>query len=375
MICDIFAEKICQTMGEHVDADSKLLTVHTPTPLPRARPCHHHRKIIIMVRKLKHHEQKLLKKVDFLAVRAPGHPETTPDPRAVEAGCKHTRDQGPPQIPHTAPGGLPQVSPPAPSLSTTHLPRYNKLCGALRSYAHRLSMLPAQDPFRAQMEGQLLSKLYDIGVLTSQAKLSDVDNRLTVAAFCRRRLAVFMCMSKMAETVSAVRTLLVHIPPMHTPPRPPSSSNRATSVSAPTQSLIPPFSSQGTSFSLHCTFPLILSRHMEDFVTWVDTSKLKRTVMAYNDEVSPSVTSPISLLTGSSSTTSICCEHSVRCGGFASPSLFGILSPLSEGGLCTEVLHECQHVVILCSSISVFTSVYTILYLLVLSPVLYWYRG
>lgn len=27
------------------------------------------------------------------------------------------------------------------------------------------------------------------------------------------------------------------------------------------------------------------SRHMEDFVTWVDTSKLKRTVARYNDEV------------------------------------------------------------------------------------------
>ena len=54
------------------------------------------------------------------------------------------------------------------------------------------------------MEAQLLSKLYDMGVLNSTAKLSDVENKLTVAAFCRRRLAVFMCMSKMAETVSAV---------------------------------------------------------------------------------------------------------------------------------------------------------------------------
>ncbi len=26
---------------------------------------------------------------------------------------------------------------------------------------------------------------------------------------------------------------------------------------------------------------------MEDFVTWVDTSKLKRTIMSYNDEVGP----------------------------------------------------------------------------------------
>jgi U3 small nucleolar ribonucleoprotein protein IMP3 len=57
------------------------------------------------------------------------------------------------------------------------------------------------------MEGQLLSKLYDVGVLNTSAKLSDVDNKLTVAALCRRRLAVFMCMSKMAETVSAVRVL------------------------------------------------------------------------------------------------------------------------------------------------------------------------
>ena len=57
------------------------------------------------------------------------------------------------------------------------------------------------------MEGQLLSKLYDMGVLNSQAKLSDVDNKLTVAAFCRRRLPVIMVMSKMAETVSAVGDL------------------------------------------------------------------------------------------------------------------------------------------------------------------------
>jgi U3 small nucleolar ribonucleoprotein protein IMP3 len=54
------------------------------------------------------------------------------------------------------------------------------------------------------MEAQLLSKLYDMGVLNTSAKLSDVENKLTVAAFCRRRLAVFMCMSKMSETVSAV---------------------------------------------------------------------------------------------------------------------------------------------------------------------------
>lgn len=28
-----------------------------------------------------------------------------------------------------------------------------------------------------------------------------------------------------------------------------------------------------------------MTRNMEDFVTWVDTSKLKRHIAAYNDEV------------------------------------------------------------------------------------------
>lgn len=83
--------------------------------------------------------------------------------------------------------------------------RYNKLCGSLRAFAHRVAQLPAQDPFRTRMEAQLLAKLYDMGVLNAAAKLSDVENKLTVAAFCRRRLAVIVCMSKMAETVSAVR--------------------------------------------------------------------------------------------------------------------------------------------------------------------------
>jgi U3 small nucleolar ribonucleoprotein protein IMP3 len=30
---------------------------------------------------------------------------------------------------------------------------------------------------------------------------------------------------------------------------------------------------------------MLITRHMEDFVTWVDTSARKRTIMKYNDEV------------------------------------------------------------------------------------------
>jgi U3 small nucleolar ribonucleoprotein protein IMP3 len=120
------------------------------------------------------------------------------------------------------------------------------------------------------MEAQILSKLYDIGVLNSSAKLSDVDNKLTVAAFCRRRLAVFMCMSKMAESVSAVSLLPIHISTVL--------RTQATKFIEQGHVRIGPDTITDPAF--------LVTRHMEDFVTWVDTSKLKRTVMAYNDEVS-----------------------------------------------------------------------------------------
>jgi U3 small nucleolar ribonucleoprotein protein IMP3 len=39
----------------------------------------------------------------------------------------------------------------------------------------------------------------------------------------------------------------------------------------------------GIAFLVYSQFTTV--RHMEDFVTWVDTSKLKRTIMQYNDQV------------------------------------------------------------------------------------------
>lgn len=93
-----------------------------------------------------------------------------------------------------------------------------------------------------------------MGVLNTSAKLSDIENKLTVAAFCRRRLAVFMCMSKMSETVSAA---VKFIEQGHVRVGPDTITDPA----------------------------FLVTRHMEDFVTWVDTSKLKRTIMQYNDEL------------------------------------------------------------------------------------------
>ncbi|KAF9449571.1 alpha-L RNA-binding motif-containing protein [Macrolepiota fuliginosa MF-IS2] len=177
-----------------------------------------------MPRSLSHHEHKLLKKVDFLSWKQ-------------DAGLREIK-----------------------VIRRYHIQnrddyhKYNRLCGSLRQFAHRVALLPAQDPFRARIQAQILSKLYDLGVLNSAAKLSDVENKLTVAAFCRRRLAVFMCMSKMAESVSA-----------------------ATKFIEQGHVRVGPDTITDPAF--------LVTRHMQDFVTWVDSSKLKRTVMQYNDEL------------------------------------------------------------------------------------------
>ncbi|KAJ3932157.1 MAG: hypothetical protein NXY57DRAFT_1004296 [Lentinula lateritia] len=178
-----------------------------------------------MVRKLKYHEQKLLKKVDFLNWKQDANLREVKVMRRY-----HIQNR-----------------------EDYH--KYNTLIGHLRSLAHRVSLLPPQDPFRSRTENQILSKLYDMGVLNSSAKLSDVQNKLTVSAFCRRRLAVVMCAGlKMAETVSAATKFIeqghVRVGP--------------DAITDPAY---------------------LVTRRMEDFVTWVDTSKLKRTIMTYNDEV------------------------------------------------------------------------------------------
>lgn len=149
--------------------------------------------------------------------------------------------------------------------------RYNTLCGSLKAFAHRIALLSPTDPARARFTSSLLSKLYDIGLLNAQAALSDVDNKLSVAAFCRRRLPVVMCMLKMAQTVSAVSlSTLSHSLTL-------SHSFQATRFIEQGHVRVGPHTITDPAF--------LVTRHMQDFVTWVDASKLKRTLLQYNDQL------------------------------------------------------------------------------------------
>ena len=175
------------------------------------------------MRELKFHEKKLLKKVDFLNVSLLISFRIVLSLLPVETRWPPSRNQSHEEVPHTAPRGLPQVRCTPSLLSVIRLTfprsRYNKLCGSIRSYAHRLSLLPSQDPFRARMEAQLLSKLYDMGVLNTTAQLSEIENKLTVAVFCRRRLGVVMHRLKMAESVSAVSAQALFVDLFSSAPR------------------------------------------------------------------------------------------------------------------------------------------------------------
>lgn len=136
-----------------------------------------------MVRKLKHHEQKLLRKVDFNNYKSDNNHRD-----ALVIQKYHIQKP-----------------------SDYHA--YNKLCGSLRSLAHKLATLDPQDPFRRKHEDLLLEKLWDQGILgtggSGKGKLSDIENKVTVSAFCRRRLPVIMQRLGMADHLASATKFVV----------------------------------------------------------------------------------------------------------------------------------------------------------------------
>ncbi|KAI6895852.1 hypothetical protein KC318_g10921 [Hortaea werneckii] len=104
----------------------------------------------------------------------------------------------------------------------------------------------------------LLEKLNDMGLLGigggGKGKLSDVEKKITVSAFCRRRLGVVMTRLRMSETVSAANKFV-----------------EQGHVRVGTEVVTDP--------------AFLVTRNMEDFVTWVDSSKIKRNIMKYRDKL------------------------------------------------------------------------------------------
>ncbi|KAI9812613.1 MAG: Small subunit (SSU) processome component [Pycnora praestabilis] len=181
-----------------------------------------------MVRKLKHHEQKLLRKVDFTTYASDNahHSASVIRRYAIQKPADYTS--------------------------------YNRICGQLRHLAKRLSDLESGDGVRAKVEELMLEKLWSMGILGTggggRGKLSEVERKVGVSAFARRRLGVVMTRLRMADTVQAAIKFI----------------EQGHVRCGPTVITDPAY---------------LVTRNMEDFVTWVDSSRIKRNVLRYRDKL------------------------------------------------------------------------------------------
>ena len=132
--------------------------------------------------------------------------------------------------------------------------KYNRICGLLKSLAHQLAALDPSSSFRLKHENLLLEKLYDMGILSQGTKLSEVERKVGVSRLARRRLGVVMTRLGMADTVQSGARFI-----------------EQGHVRVGTEVVTDP--------------AFLVTRGMEDFVTWVDSSKVKRNIQKYREEL------------------------------------------------------------------------------------------
>lgn len=128
---------------------------------------------------------------------------------------------------------------------------YNKISREIRDIAAKISQVDGKDPFRTEVSAELLEKLYVLGLIPTKWDLENAS-KISASAFCRRRLPVVMVRNKMAQNLTDATTLIEqgHV------------RVGADVVKDPA---------------------FLISRTLEDFVTWVDSSKIRRHVLEYND--------------------------------------------------------------------------------------------
>uniref|UniRef100_A0A1A8ETA3 U3 small nucleolar ribonucleoprotein protein IMP3 n=1 Tax=Nothobranchius korthausae TaxID=1143690 RepID=A0A1A8ETA3_9TELE len=175
-----------------------------------------------MVRKLKHHEQKLLKKVDFI------NWEVDNNLHEVKVLRRYHIEKREDYM------------------------KYNKLSRSIRTLAQKIRDLDEKDGFRAQSTHHLLEKLYSLGIIPTRQNLA-LTEKVTVSSFCRRRLPCIMINLRMAQNL---KMAVGFIQQGHVRVGPDVVTDPA----------------------------FLVTRNMEDFVTWVDSSKIKQHVMNYNEE-------------------------------------------------------------------------------------------
>lgn len=174
------------------------------------------------MRTLKFHEQKLLKKVNFLEWKSTN---TTREQVVSSRFCLKTRDE--------------------------YL-RYNKVVAMIRKLTESLSRLADSDATKRFIGRKLIALLYDTGIIPER-RLADCAT-VGVTALCQRRLPSVMVRRRLVEHLADadkfVRQGHVRV--------------GAREVSDPA---------------------MLVSREMEEYVAWIDGSKIRRKIDEFQDAV------------------------------------------------------------------------------------------
>ena len=174
-----------------------------------------------MVRKLKFHEQKLLKKVDYVNWSSDNNVH---EGKILRKFAIRKRE---------------------------HYSTYNTLARQIRDIAQLIRDLPDKNPNKKKLTQRLLAKLFNMGLIPSIDSLERCDN-ISASSFCRRRLASVLVHEKMCKDIPQAAQFV-----------------EQGHVRVGAELVTDP--------------GFLVTRPMSDLVTWANASKIRKHVESYNN--------------------------------------------------------------------------------------------
>lgn len=117
----------------------------------------------------------------------------------------------------------------------------------------KITELEPKEPFRIEATSLLLEKLHTMGLIPTKESL-EMASKVNASRFCRRRLPLVMLRNKMAQSLQAAVKFI----------------EQGHVRVGPERITDPAF---------------LVTRKMEDYVTWTDTSAIKRQIQDYHGMV------------------------------------------------------------------------------------------
>lgn len=172
------------------------------------------------MRNLKYHEQKLLKKVNLTEWKKTN---TTREQLVTSKYLLKDRSE---------------------------YKKYNLVVGMIRKLSETLARLSDSEPTKIVIARKLINLLYDAGIIHNK-KLVDCT-KVNVSAFCERRLPMIMTKRKMMPSFRQADEFVQH-----------GHVRVGTKIVNDTS--------------------VIISRDLEEFVTWADSSKIRQKIEEFNE--------------------------------------------------------------------------------------------